>query len=340
MTLCDYLTKDRLKCITIVLASSMIISINNGIMYVPGIYVPYWREEMNASRFELDFIGSLQMGFAFCQGLGIGMLYMSAVVAVTTNFDEKRPIAMGIVTCGTGLGVSSMSFFIPLLLKKTGWRSSMYILSGLSICLALFGACLISRKNQKHRSSSTYFTDVLPRGIFEDVQLPVQLYGSTRELNSAIKLTDLVDVRYGHHLLGNLGSYFYMTQINQIHLKDLRKKKKALSLLIIPEYDLYLAGMLLLSCVFIVPFIFIYDWLTIKGFSANQISIVLLMNGVFGGFSRLLIGFVSNMKCSKVVIILLFCLGISGILSISCTYFNEPWQYAIYSAIDGICCGK
>ncbi|CAH8838665.1 unnamed protein product [Trichobilharzia szidati] len=215
----------------------------------------------------------------------------------------------------------------------------MYMLSGLSICLALFGACLISRKNQKSASTSTYFTDTLPRSIFEDVKLPVQLFGSTKELNSAIKLTDLVDVRYGHHLLGSLGSYFYMTQINQIHLKELRKKKKALSLLIIPEYDLYLAGMLLLSCVFMVPFVFIYDWLTIKGYNANQISIVLLMNGVFGGFARLFIGIISNMKCSRTVIILLFWLAVSGILSISCTYFNEPWQYAIYSAIDGICCG-
>ncbi|CAH8502034.1 unnamed protein product [Heterobilharzia americana] len=172
-TISNYFATDSLKCITIVLASSVIVSINNGIMYIPGIYVPYWREEMNASRFQLDFIGSLQMGLAFCQGpfteylihrhgyritpalggiicavsfiicaftvhismlyifygvgcgLGIGMMYMSAVIAVTTNFNEKQPLAMGIVTCGTGIGLSGVFTIISTYFTKP-WEYAIY----------------------------------------------------------------------------------------------------------------------------------------------------------------------------------------------------------------------
>ncbi|CAH8493492.1 unnamed protein product [Heterobilharzia americana] len=130
-----------------------------------------------------------------------------------------------------------------------------------------------------------------------------------------------------------------MTQIHRLHEKELRKRKTYSSLFIIPEYNLLLVAIFLLSCVFIVPFIFIHDWLTLKGFTEKQISIVLLMNGIFSGLSRLLVGIIANLKCLQTIPFLLFWLGLSGVFTIISTYFTKPWEYAIYSAVDGLCCG-
>ncbi len=38
------------------------------------------------------------------KGIGFGLVYVPAIVAVGYYFDEKRSLAMGIAVCGTGLG--------------------------------------------------------------------------------------------------------------------------------------------------------------------------------------------------------------------------------------------
>lgn len=65
---CSKINTDLLRCISIVFGAFCMIAINDGTMYVAGIYVSYWMTEMNATRFELDWVGSTQMGLAFCLG--------------------------------------------------------------------------------------------------------------------------------------------------------------------------------------------------------------------------------------------------------------------------------
>lgn len=44
------------------------------------------------------------MLFIVLKGIGFNLAYMSALMAITTNFEQKTPLAMGIVSCGSGLG--------------------------------------------------------------------------------------------------------------------------------------------------------------------------------------------------------------------------------------------
>jgi MFS family permease len=41
-----------------------------------------------------------------CVGLGAGLLYVPCLTLVTRSFKDKRALALSIVTCGVGLGMS------------------------------------------------------------------------------------------------------------------------------------------------------------------------------------------------------------------------------------------
>lgn len=44
-----------------------------------------------------------------CVGIGGGLLYVPSLALVSKSFHKKRAIAMGIVTCGVGLGMSHIA---------------------------------------------------------------------------------------------------------------------------------------------------------------------------------------------------------------------------------------
>lgn len=52
----------------------------------------------------LNNLVALFVFYGAVSGIGYGMLYMAAIVSITTGFDELRPIAMGIMACGSGIG--------------------------------------------------------------------------------------------------------------------------------------------------------------------------------------------------------------------------------------------
>ncbi|GFN99369.1 monocarboxylate transporter [Plakobranchus ocellatus] len=69
---------------------------------------------------------------ALC-GLGLGMMYLAGIVAVSTHFDQRRTLATGLATCGSGVG---MFLFAPLtdaLLHQYGWRWTLMILGSVTL---------------------------------------------------------------------------------------------------------------------------------------------------------------------------------------------------------------
>ena len=51
-------------------------------------------------RIIYNFIFFLQIG------VGFGLIYVPAIVAVGFYFEKKRSLAMGIAVCGSGLGIT------------------------------------------------------------------------------------------------------------------------------------------------------------------------------------------------------------------------------------------
>ena len=60
-------------------------------------------------------------------GIGFGVIFLPAVVAVGYYFDKKRALATGIAVCGSGVGTFILAPFTAFLLEEYGWRGTMLI---------------------------------------------------------------------------------------------------------------------------------------------------------------------------------------------------------------------
>ncbi|XP_044750798.1 monocarboxylate transporter 9 [Coccinella septempunctata] len=73
-------------------------------------------------------------------GIGFGLIYLPAIVSVTTYFEKKRSLATGIAVCGSGFGTFVFAPLITYLLHEFGWRGSILIISGIVLECMIFGS--------------------------------------------------------------------------------------------------------------------------------------------------------------------------------------------------------
>lgn len=131
-------------------------------------------------------INMLMLTYGVLGGIGFGMIYLPAVVAVGYYFEKKRSLATGIAVCGSGFGTFVFAPLATFLLEKFGgWRGANLVLAGIILNCAIFGALMrpltYPKKNkdkplmqrmyeekrmQMERGSITgsYFTVTMPDG--------------------------------------------------------------------------------------------------------------------------------------------------------------------------------
>ncbi|KAF6778994.1 hypothetical protein AHF37_02564 [Paragonimus kellicotti] len=392
---------DYIRCCAIVFASFMIVFINDGTMCIIGIYVSYWKEELNVTRFQLDWIGSLQMGLSFClgnlhqfyqlvyvgplagklirkfgyrlvtvggglisgvsflicaftahlsmlyifygltSGIGFGLAYMSAVVAVTLNFDEKRPLAMGIVSCGTGLGCSVMSLLVPILVEKVGWRNSMYVLSVITASVCVCGTVLTTRKRAQDARRSTMFPLTGPQMMALDptrntsLHLPAELVQSSFALQSTWDIGELEKHTRLAHLLGSMGSFVFMDQLDRLLTMGAKRKTSRFHLFKNFQFDLLLIASFIYTLTLMPPIVYLFDRLRQKRFPDSVVSAVISGYGFAGASIRLLVGIIASFNWCKKRSFMLTWVILTGVLSISSNYMKEAWQFGVYSCLLG-----
>lgn len=88
-------------------------------------------------------VNMLMLTYGVMGGIGFGMIYLPAVVAVGYYFEKKRSLATGIAVCGSGFGTFA---FAPLATRLLtwfgGWRGANLVLAGLILNCAIFGALM------------------------------------------------------------------------------------------------------------------------------------------------------------------------------------------------------
>lgn len=92
--------------------------------------------------------------FGIIAGTGLGLIFVTSVVSVTYWFDERRSLAVGLASCGVGMGTF---FFAPITLfsiSEYGWRGTVLLLSGSFLNMCCCGAAMrdpgwLKEKNQK-----------------------------------------------------------------------------------------------------------------------------------------------------------------------------------------------
>ncbi|KAG5449036.1 Monocarboxylate transporter 12-B [Clonorchis sinensis] len=92
-----------------------------------------------SSTFATDlsiFIGT----FGVIGGIGFGLIYVPAATIVTTWFVNKRATVTGIITAGSGIGVTCYSLVIPHLIQMFTWRGCILLLAAVNLNAAVAGA--------------------------------------------------------------------------------------------------------------------------------------------------------------------------------------------------------
>ncbi|KAF5400007.1 Monocarboxylate transporter 12-B [Paragonimus heterotremus] len=95
--------------------------------------------------------------FGVIGGIGYGLIYLPAATIVTSWFVRKRATVTGIITAGSGIGVTCYSIAIPHLIRKFTWRGSILLLAAINLNAAVAGVLfrpLISNQPKVTKSKS------------------------------------------------------------------------------------------------------------------------------------------------------------------------------------------
>ncbi|CAF0728838.1 unnamed protein product [Adineta ricciae] len=89
--------------------------------------------------------------FGFIGGIGMGLVYLPSIVMVGYYFEEKRAIATGIVTAGTGIGSITFGPLSRFLFNIFGWKYGLLILSVILLLCVLCSAFMVPLKPVRKR---------------------------------------------------------------------------------------------------------------------------------------------------------------------------------------------
>lgn len=97
-------------------------------------------------------------------GFGFGLIYLPAIVSVTTYFEKYRSLATGIAVCGSGLGTFIFSPMTEYLIGEFGWRGATLILAGIVFNCVIFGAMFrpLEPPKKLRRAARKYTEEQIP----------------------------------------------------------------------------------------------------------------------------------------------------------------------------------
>jgi hypothetical protein len=72
-------------------------------------------------------------------GVGLGLAYLPAIVAVSFYFEKRRSLATGLAVCGSGLGTFVFAPITQALLEHFSWKGTVLIETGMLLNVILCG---------------------------------------------------------------------------------------------------------------------------------------------------------------------------------------------------------
>ncbi|KAJ8957424.1 hypothetical protein NQ318_004904 [Aromia moschata] len=84
-------------------------------------------------------IGVMYVTFGIIGGVGRGLTYVTAVVAVAFWFEKRRSVAVGIAQSGAGFGTIIFSPLTTVLLSTYGWRGTLLITASIFLNMCVCG---------------------------------------------------------------------------------------------------------------------------------------------------------------------------------------------------------
>lgn len=93
----------------------------------------------------------MYLTYGLLWGVGSGMSFVPTLMVLGQYFHRRFPIAVGIVSSGSGVGGLVSAPFINFLLKKIKWKNSLRVMSGCTLLLFICGLLYRPRNIPQHR---------------------------------------------------------------------------------------------------------------------------------------------------------------------------------------------
>lgn len=84
----------------------------------------------------------MMITFGVIAGIGLGLVYVTAVVSIAYWFDKNRTLAVGLGACGTGVGTFVYAPMTQYFIEEYGWRGTILLLSGTLLNLCVCGTVM------------------------------------------------------------------------------------------------------------------------------------------------------------------------------------------------------
>ncbi|XP_014354972.2 uncharacterized protein LOC106708027 [Papilio machaon] len=111
-------------------------------------------------------IEMMMITFGVIAGLGLGLVYVTAVVSIAYWFEKKRNLAVGLGACGTGVGTFVYAPMTQYFIEEYGWRGTILLLSGTLLNLCVCGCVMRDpewwireQKKQRNEEKSNFVKD-------------------------------------------------------------------------------------------------------------------------------------------------------------------------------------
>ncbi|XP_013420945.1 monocarboxylate transporter 2-like [Lingula anatina] len=76
----------------------------------------------------------------FLTGLGIGMMYIPAIIIIGFYFERRRALANGLGMCGSGIGFFAYAPLTKYLFEIFYWKGGLIIIAGITLHGVISGA--------------------------------------------------------------------------------------------------------------------------------------------------------------------------------------------------------
>ena len=315
------------------------------------------------------------LSLLFISGLGIGLVYLPAIVCVGFYFEKRRAFATGLAVCGAGVGTFVFAPLTQFLLQKYDWKGAVMIESGLMlnciICGLFFRSLPGMEENgddkSKNNSKKKELTDIQLNGLKTKQPVPTSADVATLAKSDSFLVTGrhMPTIRpYANKDLFTSGTIFnvpvfqsqasiYSMSMMSLHEQGVKGKvgcweetifmfKQTLdpSLLTNIAFINFLLSNLLCSIGYIVPYIYIHDHATGMGRTPYESSMLISVIGIMNTLGRIFFGYLSDSPRVNRIILYGMALLICGIAT--CFYpfcYNYPLMMA-FAVVFGIFTGK
>ena len=250
-------------------------------------------------------------------GLGLGLIYLPAVVAISFYFDRKRALATGIAVSGAGIGTFIFAPVTQLLLDLYGWKGTILIDAG--ILLNCIACGMLFRQDERVKLLCAPTPQSSPQ---PPPSPPPCEYGASSDSKE-------------HKLAESKAE-----ELSQPSRESRGRFSSEMNLIKDPVCIMFCVSNFLSCLGYCVPYIFLTDLSLSIGAGAEESAFLVSIIGISNTVARILFGFISDFKCVNRFLFYNTNLTLCGLVSLAGVYFVVYPLLICYAIVFGVCMGQ